>query len=270
MKHTPLLIRTTLLALFLVMGATMLGESAKPDTPRYALVWADEFDQKNGSQPDPAKWGVPTRDGNVRWRRWISNSPKACFVKNGALVCRAIANKSERGDTARNLTGAVCSWPAFSFQYGKVEVRMKTNLRMGNSPAAWMVRDGRDADKRYAEIDIVEIFDNVKRSEHTVHTEQSYRLKKKPNAATFRHQLDPSKWHIYGMEWTPDAITFTVDGHVAGSYQRSTNPNDVKEGQWTFDGKFYLILNQSLWNVTGKVKKTYETRFDWVRVYQKR
>ena len=75
------------------------------------------------------------------------------------------------------------------------------------------------------------------------------------------------------MEWTADRITWTVDGHEVGSYSKSTEANKLNNGQWPFTKPFYLILNQSVgngsWASNPDVNYTYETRFDYIRVYQK-
>ena len=72
----------------------------------YRLVFADEFNQPNGSQPDSKKWKRCLRNPS-RWARWISDSKKVVFIKNGKLVCRAIPNNDLKADTARMLTGAI-------------------------------------------------------------------------------------------------------------------------------------------------------------------
>ena len=51
-------------------------------------------------------------------------------------MCKAIPNRHLATDTAQMLTGAVFTKDKFEFRYGKVEVRMKTNRRVGNFPAA--------------------------------------------------------------------------------------------------------------------------------------
>ena len=64
-----------------------------------------------------------------------------------------------------------------------------------------------------------------------------------------------------------------VDGKEVGRYAKSTNQSQLNQGQWPFDKHFHLILNQSVgnnaWAADADVTHTYETRFDWVRVYQK-
>jgi len=58
-----------------------------------------------------------------------------------------------------------------------------------------------------------------------------------------------------------------------GRYAKSTDQDQLNEGQWPFDKHFHLILNQSVdngsWAANADISHTYETRFDWVRVYQK-
>ena len=57
-----------------------------------------------------------------------------------------------------------------------------------------------------------------------------------------------------------------------GRYNKSANVAQLNQGQWPFDKHFHLILNQSVgngsWAKNADVNHVYETRFDWVRVYQ--
>ena len=64
-----------------------------------------------------------------------------------------------------------------------------------------------------------------------------------------------------------------VDGKEVGRYEKSTDASQLAQGQWPFDKHFHIILNQSVgngsWAANADVNHIYETRFDWVRVYQK-
>ena len=60
---------------------------------RYQLVFSDEFDLKDGAQPNPKVWQRSVR-GTSRWNRWISKSADVVFIRDGKLVCRAIPNTS--------------------------------------------------------------------------------------------------------------------------------------------------------------------------------
>lgn len=257
------------LLLTLSMDKATIGAQSTDD---YVLVFSDEFNQPNGSQPDPAKWSRATRNTS-QWARWISNSDKVVYIKNGSLVCRAIPNKYEQGDTATMLTGAINTKGKFSFQYGKVEVRMRTNLIQGNFPAAWLVPMPGQQDNRYGEIDIVEMFGNQGKAAHTAHTHRSFTLKKEGIKREFKEDVSVKKWHVYGLVWTKDKLIWTVDGKQVGEYRKDNTSQMTTEGQWTFDRQFYLILNQSVGNgshplLVPNVKKKYETQFDWIRVYQ--
>lgn len=262
-----------LLALLLL---TMTADSTqlKAQQTEWKLVFSDEFNQPNGSQPDASKWSQPQR-GTAIWSRWIKNTPKTVYIKNGALVCRAIPNKTEKTDTARMLTGAIYTKDKFEFQYGKVEVRMKTNLRRGNFPAAWMGRKTRKTGDPYAEIDIVETFGNRSEAHQNIHSQLTYSKARHGETNSFHQRLDVTQWHIYGVEWTATDVRWTIDGQVVATYRKTGDKGLLAQGQWTFDQPMYLLLNQSVGNgsyehFVPQIKKTYETQFDWIRVYQRK
>ena len=237
----------------------------------YQLVFADEFNQPNGSQPDRKKWKRCLRNPS-RWARWISDSKKVVFIKNGKLVCRAIPNNDLKADTARMLTGAIETKGLFEMLYGKVEVRMRTNIKRGNSPGAW-IRNDPDL-PLYSEIDIMESFDNKKEALHTIHSQYTVSNKKHGEKNSFKVNIDVTKWHVYGVIWSPTEVIWYVDGKVTGRYCKSDSAALLAKHQWTFDQPMFLRLNQSLGN--GSVgqnpdtKTIYVTEFDWIRVYQKR
>lgn len=242
---------------------------------KYKLVFSDEFKGRNGSQPDTTKW-VRSERGPSTWNRWISRSSKVVYIKDGNLVLRAIPRSYDTStpDTAKMLTGAIETYGKFDFQYGKVEVRMKTNVIAGNFPAVWLKPTDQNINGRfsYGEIDVVETNGYFNRSSHTIHTHQTHILKK-AEPTSFEGDIDITRWHIYGMEWTPDIIRWSVDGKEVGVYRRSTKAEDIADGQWTFDRPFYLRLNQSVGpggfpSRTPQTDKIYETRIDWIRVYQ--
>ena len=151
---------------------------------------------------------------------------------------------------------------------------MRTNLKQGNFPAVWLVPTYENGDKRYGEIDIVEMFGSQQASFHTVHTHRSYTMKKE-KATSFKHNIRVDRWHVYGVVWTKDCMVWKVDGEKVGEYRRIDTEQMAEEGQWTFDRQFYLRLNQSVGDgsyklMTPNTDEIYETQFDWVRVYQQK
>ena len=248
------------------------GNGNLPKDDGYKLVFSDEFNLPNGSQPDSTKWKRCRRNPS-RWARWISDSKEVVYIKNGKLVCRAIPNKDLKADTAQMLTGAIETMGVFEMKYGKVEVRMRTNAKIGNSPAAWIRNDQRRY-KLYSEIDIMESFGKKKEVFHTIHSEYTVNNRKHGEKNLFKSKTNVTKWHIYGIIWTPTEVIWTIDGKETGRYHKSSSSTLLAKHQWTFNQPMFLRLNQSL--VYGSVeqnldtKTTYATEFDWIRVYQKR
>lgn len=245
------------------------------DDKGYELVFSDEFNLPDGSQPNPAIWSRKGRNQGT-CNRWNSDSEKVVYIKNGSLVCRAIPNKSEPGDTAKMLTGAVWTYGKYEVKYGKIEVRMRTNNREGNFPAAWLkwVPVDWNTDP-YAEIDIVEMAGNRGVASQTIHSQLTMKDSKHGQKNNFQKKLNVTKWHIYAVEWTPTYITFAIDGKPVGTYRKSLDKQLLDRGQWTFDVPCYIVLNQALGDgkyvgMSPRLKSTYETRFDWIRVYQKK
>ena len=245
---------------------------AKKKTPRYKLVFHDEFNLPDGSQPDTTVWSRCRRYDSM-WNRWISSSKGVVYIKNGKLVCRAIPNTTEKGDTAKMLTGAIETIKKFSFQYGRVDIRLKTNILRGNFPAAWMKPEIIDPAK-YGEIDIFESFGDLGVAQQTVHNQVSVALKKYIEKGKFRTNLHVDQWHLYSLVWNKTELVLLIDGKIKGIFLKSLDTKLLKQGQWTFDRPFYLILNQSVGDgrfecLDVDTEKTYETQFDWVRVYKK-
>ena len=122
----------------LFLGGDSFQTQAKKKTKdSYKLVFCDEFNLSDGAQPDTAIWSRCQRY-NSQWNRWVSDSKDVIYIKRGKLVCRAIPNSNEKGDTAKMLTGAIWTRNKYAFQYGRLLVRMKRvnmvlNLRCGKT-----------------------------------------------------------------------------------------------------------------------------------------
>lgn len=260
----------------LLLLVVMVGDSfqmqAKKAPLRYKLVFRDEFNLPDGSQPDSTIWSRAPRANNL-WAKWNSDSKDVVYIKNGKLVCRAIPNTNPR-DTARMLTGAVFTKHKFAFKYGKIEVRMRTNLKKGNFPAAWLRPENPGNPYRYAEMDLIEYFGDEGIARQTIHSHRTAILKKSDQQTVFMtRNIERGKWHVYGLEWTPTVLVTYIDGKVTGSYPKTNDSIKLQEGQWTFDRSFFVILNQSVgygnWYAPD-MNAIYETEFDWVKIYQKK
>ena len=124
------------------------------------------------------------------------------------------------------------------------------------------------------EIDIFEAIDAQNTAFHTLHSHWITTLGNKNNPkSSFSEGVTQGDWHVFAANWTEDFITFYVDGNPVGTYAKSLNEADLEQSQWPFCHDFYLILNQSVgdgsWAKAADTAFTYETQFDWVRVFQK-
>lgn len=242
---------------------------------KFLPVFVEEFTGEDYSQPNAEIWKRTERQ-NATWNRWCSDAEEVVYIKNNALVCHALPTPARlTHEKAPMITGGVKSQGNFGFRYGKVEARLRTHRHVGNFPAIWMMPvDNSKGWPNAGEIDIWEQIDTENTSVHTIHSKWTYTLgnKNNPQSSFSKGGVDMERYHTYGIEWTPTVITWFVDGAKVGEYRKSTNAQDLANGQWPFDAPFYLILNQSVgngvWAKNPDLKHTYTTIFDWVRVYQ--
>lgn len=241
----------------------------------YYLVFSDEFNAPDGTEPVASKWMRCQRQG-ATWNRWLSDHKDVVYQQGGDLVTRAIPNPDTSVDNVPMITGGIKSHNRFGFTYGYIEARIFSNPWTGNFPAFWMMPENQSAGwPDCGEIDIWEAIDAQNRSWHTVHSNWTYDLGQKNNPqSSFNVEVDLSCYHTYGLEWDETSLVWYVDGKEVGRYEKSTNASALSQGQWPFDKHFHIILNQSVgngsWAANADVSHTYETRFDWVRVYQKK
>jgi beta-glucanase (GH16 family) len=56
------------------------------------------------------------------------------------------------------------------------------------------------------------------------------------------------KWHLYGLYWTPESMSWYYDDQLVGKYiPKNVENNDV----WPFDEDFYIIMNLAVGGVLG-------------------
>ena len=76
-----------------------------------------------------------------------------------------------------------------------------------------------------------------------------------------------SQFHVYSVNWSPDQITFLLDG--VGFY--TYNPVIKDENTWPFFEDQYMLLNVAMGGVAGPVDPQYQESsmiIDYVRIYQ--
>lgn len=245
-------------------------------TEEYKLRFADEFDGKDYSLPDANVWHNCTRESPT-WKRFTSQTAegqqKTAFIRDGKLVTRCIKNTIAEEGNVDMISGAIESSDKMYFTYGRIEGRLRTTPHIGNFPAFWLMPQDNSAGWPNAgEIDIWEQIDTENKTYHTVHTHCTYDLKLGlPNSGSA--YTNAADYHVITLDWTPELLTWYVDGTKAFSYAKTKQSYLLEKGQWPFDKPFYVILNQSVgnnsWAKDADVNFEYETLFDYVRLYQK-
>ena len=245
------------------------------------LVWADEFDT-NGAI-DAAKWHHQTQlpqggswyNGEVQhYTNRIENSS----VNNGFLDITAIKeNFTDQGQTKEYTSARLNS--KFAFTYGRVDVRAKLPFGDGTWPAIWTLgkninEDGGYWDNQYGtvgwpacgELDIMEHgLHPTNQVSVAIHTPSSYGGTVNTSIQTLADVAN--NFHVYSMNWSPDQITFLIDG--VGFY--TYNPAVKNDDTWPFYLEQYLLLNIAMGGNGGAIDSNFSQSsmvIDYVRVYQ--
>lgn len=269
-----LLISGFILTAFLRVGA--FGRT--PSTPAWALAWSDEFNQPDGSAPDPAKWTLETGGGG-----WGNNEleyytarPENARIEHGHLVITAHREGYTGSDgVTRHYTSArLKTQGKFSVTYGRIEARIKIPRGQGVWPAFWMLGSNIDH-AGWPDSGEIDIMENIGREPAVVHGTIHGPGYSGDNGigAPFRlrHGRFADRFHVFAVEWEPNVIRFYVDRKL---YATRTPADLPKGSKWVYDQPFFLLLNFAVggdW--PGPPDRT--TKFpqqmlvDYVRVYQR-
>jgi beta-glucanase (GH16 family) len=248
------------------------------------LIWSDEFNSAAAaSAPDSANWTFETGAngfGNQELETYCSYgssqppcdaaSPNAFVGKDGDLHIVA------RSDGHGGFTSArIKSEGLKSFQYGRIEARIKVPKGEGFWPAFWMLGDNIRQVKWPAcgELDIME---NIGKKPGTIYGSiHGSGFTGTQIGLPYSLPADQSfggAFHTFGLLWSPHKIEYYVDdpAHVYASFTPSSLP---KGAVWPFDdGKYFFILNLAVggdWPGPPDTSSRFpqEMLVDYVRVY---
>lgn len=234
----------------------------------WQLVWQDDF---NGNTIDPNTWSYTER-GNADWQKWHTSSNMCYEIGNGKLVLKGIVNPDRDADTARFLTGGICTKDLHAFDCGRIEVRARIKGAKGAWPAIWLLPFDYKTHRwpRGGEIDIMERLNHDSIAYQTVHSYYTKRLKHDKAPQRFvMSRINPDGFNTYGVDITPDSLVFHVNGKRTLAYPKIKT--DL-EGQYPFYIPQYLLIDMQLGGEwvgpidPAELPATME--IDWVRHYQ--
>ena len=269
MKITASSKRTALL-LIPVLGlfsATIVGAPAKAASKitTYKLLWADDFTGKKGTLPNPKIWSPELGGLNSNGElEYYTKDPKNLALDGAGhllITANRIADQSQMAispDPAIERMLNQCNACQFtsaklktanklSFQYGRLEIKMKTPVGEGTWPAFWML--GKDLLKGIpwpdsGEIDILEQKGSMPETAFgTVHGPGLPGGAGGGYGSTFTAPSPLNTgFHIYAIEWKKNQIDFYVDDNL----YFTAAANDGQSGTWVYNQPFFLILNLAM------------------------
>ena len=238
----------------------------------WTLIWSDEFDGPANSAPDASKWRHDLGGkgwGNTELQEYVDSTDNVYLDGEGHLVIRATHADG------KYKSGRIKTAGLFEFQYGKIEARIQVPYGQGMWPAFWML--GNDISKKgWPKCGEIDIMENIGREPSIVHAAlhgQGYIGGDGVHAQVTlpRDSRLADDFHVFGIEWSADAIEFFLDGN---SYARFTPMSLPRGSKWAFDHPFFLLLNVAVggnWpgNPDGSMVFPQTMKADWVRVWKR-
>ncbi len=241
------------------------------------LIWSDSFNGPAGASPDPAKWSIQTGGGG--WGNneleYYTDSPSNVALDGKGHLAITARRENYTGDgLTREYTSARLQTKGlFATAYGRIEARIKLPAGSGLWPAFWAL--GSDIEEvgwpDSGEIDVMESLGNDPFTLYgSIHgpepgSAKGYHLTAREHSAVSL----ASRFHVFGVEWSPSAIIFTFDG---APYSTRTPASLSGAQQWVFDKPFFLLLNLAVggnWPGAPQASTPLPATMlvDWVRVY---
>jgi beta-glucanase (GH16 family) len=265
-----------------------ITDGSKPTDPALLdviytdLVWSDEFD-KNGALNND-KWFHQTDGPNGgKWYngelQHYTDRIENSFVSDGNLHIVAKKEKLTQNGVTLNYTAARLN-SKYAFTHGRMDVRAKLPSGNGIWPAIWTLGKNVKEVGAYwqtkgfgttnwpatGEIDVMEHgLHETNEVSSALHTPSSSGVtmntarKILPNVA--------ENYYVYSMNWSPDQITFMIDGVVYYTYKPSVKNNAT----WPFDKEQFLLLNIAMGGYAGNIDAGFTEStmlIDYVRIYQ--
>lgn len=239
-----------MLSRFFLSACLLVSPALAAVSPDWVLVFEDTFKE---SKLNTKKWSlIPYEEGvsHIAWRRYQSQD-KALFRFTGKtlqLLGEFGQHRSQSNpDTTQPTYACAGIWSrdTFSFRYGKVEVKARFDGVQGCWPAIWLMPTGGEGWPKSGEIDLMEHLNDeggVYQTVHFCHAGGGATSRTSRNNFADLRLADAAAWHTYGMEWTPEGITFTIDDLIT-----ATQTADQTNHTFGADSKpFHLIIDQQI------------------------
>lgn len=265
----PLLLQTA------TLGATNYGAAAPMAAPTTAPTFADEF---AAPQVDRTKWRFDTARNKAGWHNaelqyYADGRRENARIADGALVIAARREDTRRfADSGGQRYTSARLVSRGGYGYGFYEFRAKLPCGRGIWPALWLLPpDGKWPDE--GEIDVMEMVGWDPNVIHaTLHTGAYNHAKNTQRGAQRRVPTACTAWHLYQLDWRPDAITVGINGRA---FMRVANDRPGGKAAWPFTRPYHIILNVAVGGGWGGQKGVDDAAFpqamavDYVRYWRR-
>jgi beta-glucanase (GH16 family) len=272
-----------------VISGFEVRQRQSADTSPWALLWSDEFNKDGAVDAD--KWNIetwPARKVNNEDQTYTTRA-KNLRIKDGLLVIEA---HKEDYAGAKYSSARVNSAGKMDILYGKLEVRARLPKGQGTWPAIWMMptdpfryatncgpskvdwqgNGACDAWPNSGEIDIMEHVGYDPNIVHgTVHTKDYVWVHWSQRKGSIKLDNVHENFYRYGLEWTPDSLTTTVNDIPYFTYYRDSDD----WASWPFNHPFHMILNLAIGGDWGRAGGPIDDsafplrlEIDYVRAYR--
>jgi beta-glucanase (GH16 family) len=238
-------------AIIVLLSCSVAPSRVEVPNARGDVVFFDDF---SGPTLDRSRW-------NVEITGWTKNDEQQAYIDapetlriaqgsdaegatNGALVIQArLRNGFVTADGKKFdfVSGHIDTRGKVEFAYGTAAARIKLSAGPGLWPAFWALGTGDWP--ATGEIDIMEYVGEPDWTSVALHGPGYSGDTPLFNRLYFPPGRDATTWHVYSVDWTPDALVLRVDDDVA---YRATRPMIENYGKWAYDNPKYLILNLAL------------------------
>lgn len=247
-------------------------QTSDPDyAAKIPLVWSEDFD---GTALNTLDWRVET---NIHVNNELQTyTPSGNYsIANGMLTITC--NKVNDDGAFGSYTSARLNTQGKrSFTYGRIEARLRLPKGKGTWPAFWMLGESIGAGTGWPKCGEMDIMEYVGYDPTWVQGSLHSAEFSGGSAKNGRFQLpvnnDEAEWHVYGVVWQPDKISFYVDDYTKPYYTYNA-PSVKTEYNWPYDKPFFVLLNLAFggdWGGAKGIDKSLVSMkydIDWVRYY---
>ncbi|MDQ1530507.1 MAG: hypothetical protein QOE37_612 [Microbacteriaceae bacterium] len=264
-----------------VAAATSSAGRLLPSGKAWNLVWSDEF---AGSGLSSSRWSAMDKstfgDGNQQLECELASN---AAVRGGALAITArrespavqCGGSDSRFPNGRSYSGATIETKGkASFTYGYFEIRAKLPVQPGASKGLWPAFWLRPVDGGAGEIDVLEAIGTSSAGSpdtihQTIHPAYGGSTPMQPHAVDYPRGSLSSGYHVYGLDWEPDSITWYIDGKPTWTRNTSTT-SWLKQD---FSRPFFMRINLAVgggWPGSPDGNTAFPSTYDvdWVHVYK--